>query len=242
MSRNIPSPSARASAAIASALLLVVCAATSASAAKGDCGQPVSTGAKPSAADALAILKEAVGQATACDALPCICDVSGNGAVQASDALITLKIAVGQNQPLNCDCEVTVSTSTSTSTSTSSTVPTPTPLTWTTIQSVFATSCAGSGCHDTAGNPDGNGGGNLKGIENKAAAYAEMTTENISCSPSALTGKKRVVPGNPEQSLLMQKLDGTQDCGERMPLVGPILAEGFRDGVRLWIMEGAPNN
>lgn len=242
MNWNIHGPSAKASSAIVSAILLVVCAATSARAAKGDCGQPQSTGTKPSAGDALAILKEAVGQATSCDAEPCICDVSGNGAVQASDALITLKIAVGQNQPLNCDCEVTVSTSTSTSTSTSSTMPISSALTWTTIQSVFATSCAGSGCHDTAGNPDGNGGGNLKGIENKATAYAEMTTENITCTPSALAGKKRVVPGDPEQSLLMKKLDGTHDCGERMPLVGPILAEGFRDGVRLWIMEGAPNN
>lgn len=242
MSKNIPRPSTRASAAIVSALLLVVCAATSAMAAKGDCGQPQSTGTKPSAADALAILKEAVGQATACDAEPCICDVSGNGAVQASDALIALKIAVGQNQPLNCDCEVTVSTSTSTSTSTSSTVPNPTALTWTTIQSVFATSCAGSGCHDTTGNPDTNGGGNFKGVETKATAYAELTTENITCTPSSLAGKKRVVPGSPEQSLLMQKLDGTHDCGEQMPLVGPLLAEGFRDGVRLWIMEGAQNN
>jgi len=38
-----------------------------ASADLGDCGQPLSTGAKPAAADSLSILREAVGHVTACD-------------------------------------------------------------------------------------------------------------------------------------------------------------------------------
>ncbi|HYB98529.1 MAG TPA: hypothetical protein VEC57_05275 [Candidatus Limnocylindrales bacterium] len=88
----------------------LVCAAFAATpiaamAANGDCGQPVSTGNNPTASDALAILKEAVGQATACDTQLCICDVNGNGAVQASDALQTLKRAVNPQQALMCDCE-----------------------------------------------------------------------------------------------------------------------------------------
>ncbi|HYB98528.1 MAG TPA: hypothetical protein VEC57_05270 [Candidatus Limnocylindrales bacterium] len=77
---------------------------TPAIAANGDCGQPVSSGNKPVAGDCLAILKEAVGQNTQCDAKPCICDVNGNGLVQASDALHCLRFAVGGQPPLQCNC------------------------------------------------------------------------------------------------------------------------------------------
>ena len=71
-------------------------------AAKGDCGQPSSSGTKPSSADALQILKKAVNQASTCNDKPCICDVNGSGSVTASDALLTLKKAVGQAVTLNC--------------------------------------------------------------------------------------------------------------------------------------------
>jgi hypothetical protein len=72
--------------------------------AKGDCGQPSSNGAKPAASDALTCLKEAVGQDTACDDKPCICDISGDGTTAVSDCLRLLKIAVGQPLSLDCDC------------------------------------------------------------------------------------------------------------------------------------------
>ncbi len=87
-------------------LTLLACALnpTAASALPGDCGQPVSNGEGPGAADSLAILQEAVGSATACDANPCICDVNDSGAVSAIDALVTLKKAVGQDVNLVCDC------------------------------------------------------------------------------------------------------------------------------------------
>jgi cysteine-rich repeat protein len=87
-------------------LTLLACALnpTAASALLGDCGQPVSNGEGPGAADSLAILQEAVGSATACDAKPCICDVNDNGAISAIDALVTLKKAVGQDVDLVCDC------------------------------------------------------------------------------------------------------------------------------------------
>jgi len=63
------------------------------------CAQPATAGAKPTATDALAVLRSAVGQKT-CQA--CVCDVDGSGSVVASDALITLKIAVGQPIGLAC--------------------------------------------------------------------------------------------------------------------------------------------
>jgi hypothetical protein len=77
---------------------------TPATAANGDCGQPVSTGASPTASDCLFILKVAVGSQT-CDPA-CICNTDGNpptGGTSATDALLCLKIAVGQpGVSLNC--------------------------------------------------------------------------------------------------------------------------------------------
>jgi hypothetical protein len=63
------------------------------------CGQPVGTGAAPTASDALAILRTAVGTG---QCAPCVCDVDGTGSVVASDALLTLKRAVGQGVTLTC--------------------------------------------------------------------------------------------------------------------------------------------
>ena len=68
-------------------------------AAKGDCGQPSSTGAKPGAADALYVLRTAVGSLS-CDL--CICDVKADTKITAADALLILKKAVGQDVVLAC--------------------------------------------------------------------------------------------------------------------------------------------
>jgi len=55
------------------------------------------------AGDALAVLKAAVGTF---DCALCTCDVNNSGNVSATDALIVLKKAVGQDVPLNCPaCE-----------------------------------------------------------------------------------------------------------------------------------------
>lgn len=73
-------------------------------AAKGDCGQPSSSGASSTTSDALTVLKESVGQETACDTKKCICDVNSNGTVTTTDALQILRKAVGQPITLNCTC------------------------------------------------------------------------------------------------------------------------------------------
>jgi hypothetical protein len=52
----------------------------------------------------------------------------------------------------------------------------------------------------------------------------------------------RVEAGNPEDSYLIQKLEGTQTVGERMPQGGPFLDQETIDTVRQWITDGAPNN
>ncbi|HEX6999031.1 MAG TPA: hypothetical protein VF322_12890 [Gammaproteobacteria bacterium] len=49
----------------------------------------------------------------------------------------------------------------------------------------------------------------------------------------------RVDPGNPDQSYLIQKLEGTAAVGGRMPLGGAPLAQADIDVIRQWILEGA---
>lgn len=194
--------------------------------AKGDCGQPFSSGDNPSAADALYALKVAVGL-LACKLS--VCDVDGSNKITAGDALRILKVAVGQDVPLLCPAPTTT-TSTSTTTTTLAQA-----LTWTQIQAQFATSCAGAVCHTGSGNQSG-----LSGLDSANTGYTELVDANEECGSSAYV--KRVLAGHPEQSFLMAKLDGTHDCGARMPFERPSLAVSFRDGVRAWIAAGAPKN
>jgi hypothetical protein len=57
-------------------------------------------------------------------------------------------------------------------------------------------------------------------------------------------GAKMVVPGNPDASLLVQKIEatGTTGIGAPMPMVFPVLAQKQIDVLSAWITEGAPNN
>lgn len=92
------------SVALVAALALLALVHGQSIAATGDCGQPQSTGAGPKTADALATLKTAVGSPSSCDAKPCVCDVNADAAVNTTDALRVLRVAVGQSLTLTCDC------------------------------------------------------------------------------------------------------------------------------------------
>jgi hypothetical protein len=50
----------------------------------------------------------------------------------------------------------------------------------------------------------------------------------------------RVAAGNPDDSYLIHKLEGTQEVGSRMPLNGPYLEQSTVDVIRQWISDGAP--
>lgn len=63
------------------------------------CGFPVSTGAKPTASDALRTLRVAVGVG---DCALCVCDVNSSGSVTTGDALAILRAAVGGSVTLHC--------------------------------------------------------------------------------------------------------------------------------------------
>jgi len=56
-------------------------------------------------------------------------------------------------------------------------------------------------------------------------------------------GAVRVIPGDPENSYLIHKLEGRSTiAGVRMPLNGPYLTSGQILVIRRWIETGAPNN
>jgi hypothetical protein len=56
-------------------------------------------------------------------------------------------------------------------------------------------------------------------------------------------GRKRVLPGQPSQSYLVEKLMGVSLCfGTPMPKAGSLLPSAEIQTIADWICEGAPNN
>lgn len=122
----------------------VVAPTLPADAAKGDCSQPQSTGATPTAGDCVYVLKASV-QLVACEL--CVCDVNDSVTITASDALQCLRKAVGLTVTLKCPlCEGVTTTTLKTGPSTTSTSTTSTTTT-------LPVSCSSNG--DCAGLPDG---------------------------------------------------------------------------------------
>ncbi len=109
------------------------------------------------------------------------------------------------------------------------------PATWTFSQiqaNVFTPRC--SGCHD--GSPGG-----LPGAQDLTAGNAYASIVNVpSLEQPALM---RVKPGDPDNSYLIRKLQGTVGIsGVRMPYGGPYLDQATIDQIRAWIANGAVNN
>jgi cytochrome c553 len=105
------------------------------------CSQPVTNGPDPTASDCLFILRSAVGSST-CDPA-CICDLNAAGGITATDALICLKKAVGQNVELACQCGIVTTTTTTLPPPTSTTTTVTTSTTVTTTSSTTSTTTAG---------------------------------------------------------------------------------------------------
>ena len=94
--------------------------------------------------------------------------------------------------------------------------------------SVFTPNCATTGCHFGAGAP--------LGLRLDAfSSYALLVGVASSQESSVL----RVAPGNPDQSYLIQKLQGSASSGQQMPLNAPSLPQATIDVIRQWISDGA---
>ncbi|HUQ52456.1 MAG TPA: hypothetical protein VM692_09560 [Gammaproteobacteria bacterium] len=89
-----------------------------------------------------------------------------------------------------------------------------------------------SGCHNGSS-------ANLPGamnLTNEAASRAALVGIASLEQPTL----QRVTAGNPNNSYLIRKLEGTPGIvGNRMPLVGPPLPQATIDAIRLWITNGA---
>lgn len=94
---------------------------------------------------------------------------------------------------------------------------------------VFTPVC--TGCHAGAAAPLG-----LRLDE--GASYALL----VNASSVEVPALRRVQPGNPDASYLIQKLEGRAAVGSRMPLNAPALPQATIDVIRQWIADGAPNS
>lgn len=98
--------------------------------------------------------------------------------------------------------------------------------------SVFSPRCAV--CHNGVG-------ASLPGslnLSSAAASHAALVGVASLEVPELL----RVAPGDPDNSYLVHKLEGSQAVGSRMPLGGPFLSEAEIGEVRQWIESGALND
>ena len=94
---------------------------------------------------------------------------------------------------------------------------------------VFDRSCAVAGCHAGSTAP--------LGLRLDAGfSYARLVGQASVESPTQL----RVAPGDPDNSYLLQKIEGNAAVGGRMPLNQPPLAPEAIAAVRAWIAAGAP--
>jgi len=94
---------------------------------------------------------------------------------------------------------------------------------------VFTVTCAVSGCHGGAMAQQG------------LRLDPGFSAGNLINVPSPRDANLiRVVPGDPDASFLIQKLQGTQTLGVRMPDGGPYLTTATVNVIRQWIQDGAP--
>ena len=91
-------------------------------------------------------------------------------------------------------------------------------------------------CHTNAGGRNPSAGMNL----GSGFAYDSLVNRASSGKPGAI----RVIPGDPDGSYLVQKIEGAAGIvGQRMPRTGgPYLTPGQITIIRRWIREGAKNN
>lgn len=104
-------------------------------------------------------------------------------------------------------------------------------FTFTEIQAqVLNVSCASAGCHSGATPP--------AGLDLSASAYSRL----VNVASTEVPSLRRIVPGDPASSYLIQKIEGTAAVGARMPFGGPFLDATTISRIRAWVSAGAPNN
>lgn len=99
------------------------------------------------------------------------------------------------------------------------------------VQPIFSANCALSGCH---------AGSNPAEMQNLSTGQTFLNVVNV---PSQeVPALMRVLPGQPNSSYLVHKIEGTQAVGDRMPQGGQPLSANQIAIIRSWITKGALNN
>jgi polyvinyl alcohol dehydrogenase (cytochrome) len=118
--------------------------------------------------------------------------------------------------------------------------------TWSAIydEIVVAGGCTGSSmCH---GGDVGVGSLSLQTKSSAFAALINVKAMGSNLTPGGTNCKDvniiRVMPGDPDNSLLVKKLEGTQPCGDSMPPGGLKLKDAQLKQVRDWVQQGAQND
>jgi hypothetical protein len=99
------------------------------------------------------------------------------------------------------------------------------------IQPIFDAHCNGPGCHDTFEQSA------LLNLEADVSYEDLLTSPSLTSPPEVL-----VVPYEPENSVLLLKVNGTPAYNPQMPLFAPALAESQILAIDAWIRQGALNN
>jgi hypothetical protein len=105
----------------------------------------------------------------------------------------------------------------------------PSGTTFADVQAVFdANNCTNAGCH--SGSTPSEGLNLVAG-----SSFANL----VDVPSSQVPALDRVEPGDPANSYLIQKLEGTAAVGFQMPLVGDPLPQSTIDDIKEWISNGA---
>jgi hypothetical protein len=113
-----------------------------------------------------------------------------------------------------------------------SATPPPAAPTLTQLQASVFNVC--TGCHTGTGTT-------LPGSMNLTAGHTFASIVGVASVEQS--NLKRVAPGSPDTSYVVQKLEGAASIsGSRMPLGGPFFDQATIDQVRAWISAGAQNN
>jgi hypothetical protein len=113
------------------------------------------------------------------------------------------------------------------------------------VMPIFKPSCAFTNCHGLMGSSNGVFLGEGSG---PGAVHANI----VGRRSSKMQSMDLVKPGDPRESFMMRKLDGSHcvleaqctngDCGDSMPRREELLPIEERDTIRRWIAQGAKND
>lgn len=124
------------------------------------------------------------------------------------------------------------------------------------VYPILQVSCALSACHGAS--QDGSGLGPPLGVHISPSDPEDAYKSLVGKASTRFVGTNLVQPGDPDNSLVMRKMDGTQaqlkscpgDCGKSMPppddseptSTDQLLSQKKRDTVRAWIKDGAKDD